>query len=90
MSVKPGHTMTSEIREETEALIRTMPGSLGQLTIDIGDDKFIRIALWTSAEDRSANVGTPADQRQREMYGAHLDQPIIGQGEVVSNTLQLV
>ena len=88
MSVKPGHTMTPEAREESEAIARQLPGALGAITIDIGEGKWIRIALWTSSEERESNtIDTPGVRRTGELYGWHMDMPIIGQGEVVSNTL---
>lgn len=89
LSVTPGHAITTQDREEAEAIAKTMHGQIGQLTIDIGDGKFIRIALWTSAADRAVNTGSDAADVRRadELYFAHLDMPIIGQGEVISNTL---
>lgn len=90
LSVKPGHAVTPAAREENEAIARQMRGSLGQITIDIGEGKWIRVALWTSAEERETNVETPEDRRAGEIYGQHLDMPIIGRGEVISNTLQRV
>ena len=89
LSVKPGHTVSAHDREEAEAIARTMRGRLGQLTIDIGEGRYIRIAVWASAAERATNTGSeaPAVGRADDLYFAHLDMPIIGQGEVVSNTL---
>ena len=60
LSVKPGHTVTAHDREEAEAIAKTMRGQLGQLTIDIGEGRHIRIAVWASAAERATNTGSEA------------------------------
>ena len=86
VSQKPGHDVGEREREEAEAIQARMAGSHGTLTIDIGEGKFIRVALWTSAEERATNFGTE-DIRRISEYWSHMDDVVLGQGEVVSNTL---
>ncbi|MFN8511928.1 MAG: hypothetical protein U0841_04930 [Chloroflexia bacterium] len=87
----PGHEVTTAQRDEAEALTMVLAGFHGQLTVDIGDGKHLRIAVWTSAEERASNDTNPAVQadltRIDELYSDHVSAQIIGRGEVVSNTL---
>lgn len=86
VSRKPGHDVGEQEREEAEAIQARMAGSLGQLTVAIGDNRFIRIAVWTSTEDRAANLNSE-DHRRIIAYWSQMNDTLIGEGEVVSNTL---
>lgn len=88
LSYKPGHELTAEERDESEALMVGVPGFHGNLTVDIGGGKYIRVSIWESKEAWA----TPTDAAEgariyMEKYAARIVAPVIGQGEVVSNTL---
>ncbi len=84
---KPGQELSDQEREEYESLLTSVPGFYGQLTVDIGDGKLIRIAVWESDAGRTAIFDRDEVKRAGEIFEARQNMPIIGGGQVVSNTL---
>jgi hypothetical protein len=87
VTVKPGHEVSAEQREEAEAIEAGQAGFYGQLTVDIGAGKFMRIAVWTSEEERETSVNGEDENPIVHVYWSHITKPRIGSGQVISNTL---
>ncbi len=84
---KPGQVISGQEREEYEGLVSALPGFYGQLTVDIGDGKLIRIAVWESDAARTATFGREENRRYYENIEARQNMPIAGRGQIISNTL---
>jgi hypothetical protein len=84
---KPGQDLSDRERAESEDLLSALPGFYGQLMVDIGAGKLIRIAVWESHEGRAASSDRDEVQRAGEVFEGRQEMALIGQGRVISNTL---
>ncbi len=84
---KPGQELSDQEREEYETLLTSVPGFYGQLTVDIGEGKLIRIAVWESDAGRTAIFGRDEVKRAGEIFETRQNMSIVGRGQVISNTL---
>lgn len=80
---KPGQELGDQEREESEALLTAVPGFYGQLTVDIGEGKLLRIAVWESDAGRTANSDREEVKRAGGVFEARQDMTLIGRGQVI-------
>ena len=83
-----GQAQAEADRAEFVALRAQQPGSLGAISLDLGDGRTVTVALWESAQAQQ-DASAALRQHAERLIFAHTTEPprIVYQGNVIADDL---